>query len=295
MLAWLVAAVVGTLVWAIYGCEEQQADYRDCEYFLEQEGDYLYEYHWLDDDDDAYTPCIREPVRVYRWLDGFDGWFTTPSRNWRAVPPYGEENPWEIIRNVNGQWQHQHYAEMMYGLDVFEEDELDASAAWSDIGDQLQALADFIDGDSDYAFDEDMAAATAEGLSFDPGYHQSSGADLVDYWHPSYDDVVDITPPNTACTTFKSSVLDYYEEIGWGEDHTIFEDHVVATGVTDTQLDISIYDGEDELFDITITKSGGEITSVTGTVEGETLSVVQQEHPILVYQAVLDNIESKKS
>jgi|GEM_PF-3245829 len=58
-------------------------------------------------------------------------------------------------------------------------------------------------------------------------------------------------------------------------------------------LNLTLDDDDDELFDITITKSGGEITSVSGTCEGEDLTDDQEAHPILIYQVVLDDREAK--
>jgi len=56
---------------------------------------------------------------------------------------------------------------------------------------------------------------------------------------------------------------------------------------------LAVLSAAEELFDITITKSGGEITLVSGTCEGEDLTEDEEAHPTLVYQAVLDNRNSK--
>ncbi len=262
----------------------------DCYYFCQQEGEDVVEYHWDDHDNDPDTPCIKEYIRTFYWDERLHLWMTQ-DEIWGIR--YVSGNQWKVYKWIGGFPVDQYD---LYELidDVYQSDELEVAEIWTEIGDQLETLADFLASDNDYVFDEDMAEAMAEGLSFEAAEQVYSEADLLmDFWHPSYDDIDAVSTISMPCETFKANVMDYCEEIGWGETGSYFEDYVVLFVTASGQLDISIYDGEEELFDVTITKSGGEITSVSGTCEGEDLTEDQEEHPILVYQAVLDDREAK--
>lgn|GEM_PF-6274189 len=158
------------------------------------------------------------------------------------------------------------------------------------LGEQLTELSDILVPHESYSFDCEVAEALGDGLNFNS---ESARSDVTVLWGDTLVAIYPMEPPTEATGTLRDDVANYLQVFTISDPSVEWDLYEVSTTKTEeptyTELVISITHDEDSLFELTVTSSGFSL-AVEGTYLGEPIGSDIEDHPILVYDALLDTL-----
>ncbi len=169
------------------------------------------------------------------------------------------------------------------------------TAKFNSFGDQYKALCHALYGLEEYEYDVSVAGILSSiygGLEPDDPddpLDLSNYQVLVQRRSEYYPSLEELTPPQTLVMFHMMVLFGLRQDTFVVLPYQNLDDNTFATSYDEGVTHLVDTDGEDVVYDIYIERSGDEVT-VSGSFQGEQLSLEMVEHPILILNGVFDEL-----